>query len=34
MREAVQPVAVFQDAFALHVVEHLADLFRRELVVI
>ena len=34
MRETVQPVAVFHDAFALHVVEHFAHLLGRELVVI
>jgi hypothetical protein len=34
MGEAVQPVAVFQDAFALYVVENFANLLWREFVVI
>ena len=34
MRETVQAVAVLDDAFALDVVEHFANLFRRELVMI
>src|SRR5450631_1164666 len=34
MREAVQSVAVLDDAFALHVVENLAHLLGRELVMI
>ncbi len=34
MRKAVQAVSVLYDAFALHIVEHLAHLLGRELVMI
>ncbi len=34
MRETVQAITVFHDAFALHVIEHFAHLLGRELVVI